>query len=135
MVALSRSLKRAAGVTRQVVPHAMARFIRYALLGAPIAFVTAFLVVPLGLSVAISFWERVGFKLQPAFSLGAYQAFFSGVRLGVFEKSFVLALAVTVIGLLVAYPIAFFLSRRVSPRASQACLFLFAVPFVINPSG
>ena len=49
------------------------------------------------------------------------------------EREFDLAVIVTVLGLLVAYPIAWFLSNRVSRRTSQVFLFLLAVPFVINP--
>ena len=106
---------------------------RYGFLAAPIAFVTMFLLVPLALTGVLSFWERAGFKLEPAFTLASYEAFFSGVRLSVLEKSLVAALIVTVLGLLIAYPIAWFLSNRVSRRTSQVFLFLLAVPFVINP--
>ena len=106
---------------------------RYGFLAAPIAFVTMFLLVPLALTGVLSFWKRAGFKLEPAFTLASYEAFFSGVRLSVLEKSLVAALIVTVLGLLIAYPIAWFLSNRVSRRTSQVFLFLLAVPFVINP--
>ena len=106
---------------------------RYGFLAAPIAFVAMFLLVPLALTGVLSFWKRAGFKLEPAFTLASYEAFFSGVRLAVLEKSLVLALIVTALGLLVAYPIAYFLSNRVSRRTSQVFLFLLAVPFVINP--
>jgi ABC-type spermidine/putrescine transport system permease subunit I len=111
----------------------IARLGRYALLAAPILFVVAFLLVPLGLTLVVSFWERAGFTLRPALSFDAYITFFTGVRLLVLRNSLVLAALVTLIGLLLAYPIAYFLSTRVSARVSQTCLFLFAVPFVINP--
>lgn len=97
------------------------------------AFVAVFLLVPLGFTLVISFWEKVGFKIRPAFTLVSYDSFFSGVRLSVLEKSLVLAMAVTVIGLLMAYPIAYFLSVHVRKRVAETLLFLFAVPFVINP--
>ena len=89
---------------------------RYGFLAAPIAFVAMFLLVPLALTGVLSFWKRAGFKLEPAFTLASYEAFFSGVRLSVLEKSLVAAVVVTVLGLLVAYPIAWFLSNRVSRR-------------------
>ena len=113
--------------------RAVGRVGRYGFLAAPIAFVTMFLLVPLALTGVLSFWKRAGFKLEPAFTLASYEAFFSGVRLSVLEKSLVAALIVTVLGLLIAYPIAWFLSNRVSRRTSQVFLFLLAVPFVINP--
>ncbi len=106
---------------------------RYALLAAPILFVATFLLAPLGLTFVLSFWERAGFKLRPAFSLASYETFFTGVRLTVLEKSLVLGVAVTLLGLLLAYPIAYFLSTRVKREVGQVLLFLFAVPFVINP--
>ena len=68
----------------------LARLSRYALLTAPILFVVTFLLAPLGLTFVLSFWERAGFKLRPAFSLASYETFFTGVRLTVLEKSLVL---------------------------------------------
>ena len=117
--------------SRAVLP--LARLSRYALLTAPILFVVTFLLAPLGLTFVLSFWERDGFKLRPAFSLAAYETFFTGVRLTVLEQSLVLAVVVTLVSLLLAYPISYFLSTRVKREVGQALLFLFAVPFVINP--
>ena len=117
--------------SRAVLP--LARLSRYALLTAPILFVVTFLLAPLGLTFVLSFWERDGFKLRPAFSLAAYETFFAGVRLTVLEQSLVLAVVVTLVSLLLAYPISYFLSTRVKREVGQALLFLFAVPFVINP--
>lgn len=111
----------------------LARITRYALLTVPLLFITAFLLVPVGFTVVLSFWEKVGFKIQPGFTLKSYLTFFSGARLSVLESSLVFAIVVTLLGLLLAYPIAYFLSRRVTPRISEVLLFLFAVPFIINP--
>jgi ABC-type spermidine/putrescine transport system permease subunit I len=111
----------------------LARLLRYALLATPIVFVGVFLLAPLGLTLVLSFWERAGFKLKPAFTLASYEAFFTGVRLGVLENSLVLAVVITLVSLLLAYPIAYFLSTRVRHEVAQVLLFLFAVPFVINP--
>jgi ABC-type spermidine/putrescine transport system permease subunit I len=110
-----------------------ARAGRYALLGVPIGFVLAFLLVPIGLTFVISFWEKAGFKIRPAFTLVSYEAFFTGVRLTVLETSLVLAVTVTALGLLMAYPVAYFLSMRVRKTISEPFLILFAVPFLINP--
>ncbi len=111
----------------------LARLSRYTLLVVPILFVVTFLLAPLGLTFVLSFWERAGFKLVPAFSLASYEAFFTGVRLTVLEKSLVVAVEVTLLSLLLAYPIAYFLSTRIKRETAQVLLFLFAVPFVINP--
>jgi ABC-type spermidine/putrescine transport system permease subunit I len=110
----------------------MRAWLRLGLLSLPVAFVGVCLVVPLGLTVVISFCERVGFSLRPAFSFEAYVEFFSGIRLFVLERSLVVALEATVISLAVAYPIAYFLSRHARPRTARAVLFLFTAPFLVN---
>jgi ABC-type spermidine/putrescine transport system permease subunit I len=93
---------------------------------------TVFLLAPLGLMVAISFWERAGLLVRPAFTLAAYRDFFQGVRLSVLERSLLVSFEATAISLLIAYPIAYFLAFRASVRTSRAVLLLFAVPFLIN---
>lgn len=105
---------------------------RVGLLSLPLAYVMAFLVVPLGLTVVVSFWERVGVRMRPAFSLVAYQDFFSGARLFVLERSVLVAAEVTVISLLLAYPIAYFLCMKVRREVARVVLMLFTVPFLVN---
>ncbi len=105
---------------------------RYSLLVLPIAFLIFFLVFPLLLTFAISFWRRTGFTIKPAFTLHSYIDFFSGVRLFVFERSLLVAAEATVISLLIAYPIAYFLAFRASASRVRLVLSLFTVPFLIN---
>lgn len=107
--------------------------LHYSLFLLPMLFVAGFLLVPVGLTLVISFWDRRGFSLHPALSLAAYTEFFSGVRLEVLEISLVLAIVVTLLGLILAYPVSYFLAYRVRPHTSQTWLFLLSVPFVINP--
>jgi len=106
--------------------------LRKALLGVPLAFVTVFLVLPLALTVVISFWKRVGFHIRPDFSFISYASFLGGLRVQVLERSLIVGTEVTVIGLLVAYPIAWFLAMRTSPRATRVALMLFTIPFLVN---
>lgn len=106
--------------------------LRDALLGVPLAFVTVFLVLPLALTVIISFWKRVGFNIRPDFSFASYTSFLGGMRLEILERSLLVATEVTVIGLLVAYPIAWFLAMMASPRATRVVLMLFTIPFLVN---
>src|SRR4029078_9185143 len=82
--------------------------------------------------VAISFWERAGLLVRPAFTLAAYRDFFQGVRLSVLERSLIVSCEAPLISLLIAYPIAYFLAFKASVRTSRAVLLLFAVPFLIN---
>ncbi len=108
------------------------RLLRNGLLAVPLAFVAAFLVAPLLLTVAVSFWRRSGFGVQPDFVFTSYAAFFGGTRLGILERSLAVAAEVTVLGLLIAYPIAWFLAMRASARTTRVVLMLFTVPFLVN---
>jgi ABC-type spermidine/putrescine transport system permease subunit I len=104
----------------------------HGLLALPVVFVAFLLIVPLGLTLIISFWERTGPKIRPAFTVKSYEAFFDGARLVVLERSLIVAAEVTVIGLLLAYPIAYFLAMRVRKSAARTVLLLFTVPFLVN---
>ena len=53
----------------------------------PIAFVAAFVLAPLALTIAVSFWTRVGLVVRPGFTFTSYAAFFTGVRVLVLERS------------------------------------------------
>jgi ABC-type spermidine/putrescine transport system permease subunit I len=103
-----------------------------ALMALPAAFVSVFLLIPLALSIVVSFWERAGFKLKPAFTLASYLDFLGGVRLVVLERSLVAAAISTAIGLAIAYPIAYYLARHVRRDLARSVLFLFSVPFLVN---
>jgi ABC-type spermidine/putrescine transport system permease subunit I len=111
------------------VRHAI---IRWAFLTLPIGVVTVFLLAPLGLMIAMSFWERAGLLVRPAFTLAAYRDFFQGARLSVLERSLLVSLEATAISLLIAYPIAYFLAFKARATATRAVLLLFTVPFLIN---
>jgi ABC-type spermidine/putrescine transport system permease subunit I len=102
------------------------------ILGFPILFVLFFGVVPLGLTLMVSFWERQGFWVRPELTLRFYAEFFSGVRLFVLQRSLVVAALVAVLGLILAYPIAYFLAKHVPMRTARIVLLLIAVPFVVN---
>jgi ABC-type spermidine/putrescine transport system permease subunit I len=103
-----------------------------ALMALPAAFVSIFLLIPLALSIVISFWERAGFKLKPAFTLASYTDFLGGVRLVVLERSLVAAGISTAIGLAIAYPVAYYLARHMRRDLARSILFLFSVPFLVN---
>jgi ABC-type spermidine/putrescine transport system permease subunit I len=107
-------------------------FARIWLLSLPLIFVTAFLVIPLGLTIVISFWERAGMKFRPAFSLSSYLTIIEGARLQVLERSLTVAVEATALSLLLAYPIAYFLARKVGRHAARVVLVLFTIPFLIN---
>lgn len=110
-------------------PPALAR---YGLLALPLLFVAGLLFVPLGLMFVGSFWERAGFWIRPAFTVASYAQFLTGVRLFVLERSLLVAATATVLSLVLAYPIAYFLGMRVRREMSRAVLLLFTVPFLVN---
>lgn len=105
---------------------------RRMLLAVPLAFVSFFLLVPLVLTIVVSFWERAGLRMRPAFTLASYETILSGARLVVLERSFIVAVEATALSLLIAYPIAYFLARKTPPTATRMALMLFTVPFLIN---
>jgi ABC-type spermidine/putrescine transport system permease subunit I len=105
---------------------------RTVVLAVPVIFVAVFLIAPLVLTFSISFWQRAGFRIRPAFQLSAYHDFFTGVRLFVLERGIVVAAEVTAIGLALAYPIAYFLCFRVRREAARIVLVLFTLPFLVN---
>ncbi|MGA2127908.1 MAG: ABC transporter permease [Xanthobacteraceae bacterium] len=105
---------------------------RIVLLAVPVVFVVVFLVAPLTLTFAISFWQRVGFRVRPAFQLNAYLDFLSGVRLFVLARGLVVAGEVTALSLVLAYPIAYVLCFRMGRAAARVVLVLFTLPFLVN---
>jgi ABC-type spermidine/putrescine transport system permease subunit I len=98
----------------------------------PMAFVTLFLILPLAFMLAVSFWERSMLGMRPAFVLTNYAAFVAGTRFVVLGRSFLVSIEATAIGLLIAYPIAYFLARKARPSLTRAVLLLFTVPFLVN---
>lgn len=108
------------------------RRVRQSFLLLPVAFVSVSLLLPLGFMVVVSFWQRAMLKMVPAFVLTNYAEFVSGPRLAVLGRSFLVAIEATAIGLLIAYPIAYYLARVAKPSSTRVVLLLFTVPFLIN---
>jgi ABC-type spermidine/putrescine transport system permease subunit I len=98
----------------------------------PLAFVTLFLALPLAFMLVVSFWKRSVISMRPAFVLANYADFFAGTRLPVLGRSFLVSIEATAIGLLIAYPIAYFLARKARASWTRAVLLLLTVPFLIN---
>ncbi len=103
--------------------------LRTTLLLAPAAiWLLAMLVLPLVVVVVFSFGERApaggyaaGFTLENFANLGA--------RWAAFKNTLMLAPAGTVLCLLIAYPLAYFLAVRASPKWRTILLILVIVPF------
>ncbi len=108
------------------------RLVQAAVLGLPLAAVTALIVGPLAMTTVISFWQKKGFSMAPALSLENYAAFFSGVRLEILLRSLWVAVTSTAIMLVLAYAIAYVVAKRVKTSLVRPVLFVFAVPFLVN---
>jgi ABC-type spermidine/putrescine transport system permease subunit I len=108
------------------------RALRPVVLGAPLVIIAGLILGPLLITLAVSFFEKRGFGISPAFTLESYRLFFTGVRLEVLERSFWVAFSSAALMLLIAYPIAYLITLRIRPEYTRAFLFLFAVPFVVN---
>jgi ABC-type spermidine/putrescine transport system permease subunit I len=110
----------------------MPKSLRYLMLLSPVLFMTAFVVGPILIMIAISFWQRQGFTVVPAFQLDAYAEFLGGVRTAVLSRTIITSFFATVLSVLVAYPIAYYLARMSGPRLVRIVLMLLTIPFLIN---
>lgn len=107
-------------------------FRRLIALGLPLLLVAALILGPLTILVAVSFWKKTGLTMRPDFTFDAYAAFLGGVRFKVFLRSFWVAVSSTAIMLLIAYPVAYAVTKTVSAGLTRTVLFLLSVPFLVN---
>lgn len=105
---------------------------RVLVLGLPLLVLSGFILGPLLITLAISFWRKRGFGMEPDFILKSYETFFGGARLEVFERSLWVAISSTAVMLLIAYPVAYVVATRVRADLTRVVLFLFAAPFLVN---
>jgi ABC-type spermidine/putrescine transport system permease subunit I len=101
-------------------------------LGAPFLLCALMILGPLAATLVVSFWRKSGFSMQPDLVLENYAALVSGTRLEVLLESLFVAATATPMMLVIAFPIAFFVARRVRASAVRPVLFLFAAPFLVN---
>jgi putative spermidine/putrescine transport system permease protein len=102
------------------------------LLAAPLTAVLAiFLVLPILLIVAVSFWTADEFTFRPDFQFGNYEYLFgSAVAWKVFGLTFLFAIIVWGLTLLIGFTIAYFLAFHVRTLKWQMALFLLTtIPF------
>lgn len=106
--------------------------LRIVALGTPLLLVAAFILGPLAIMVTVSFWKKTGLMMVPDFTWKSYATFLGGVRFDVFERSLWVGISSTAIMLLIAYPVAYAIARKVRADLVRATLFLFSVPFLVN---
>ena len=102
------------------------------LLAAPLTGVLVlFLILPILLIVAVSFWTADEFSFRPDFQFGNYEYLFgSAVAWKVFGLTFMMAVIVWALTLVIGFTIAFFLAFHVRTQKWQMALFLLTtIPF------
>jgi len=102
------------------------------LLGFPVAWLVVFFVVPIAIVALYSFDVYTLFPGQHGFTLAAWRGFFhSSVYLGLFWKSVKMSLIVSVVVVLLAYPVAYYLALSGTKRKYILLLILIA-PFLTS---
>jgi ABC-type spermidine/putrescine transport system permease subunit I len=97
-----------------------------------VAMLTVFFVVPLLMTFMWGFWPRTEFWMEPGFTLEAYRAFFSSGRVSVYLQSLRLSVITVVLSLVLGYPVAYYLGRRLDEDVAFGLLFVFVLPFIIS---
>lgn len=83
-----------------------------AFLAPPGLWIGLFFVVPMATIVLLSFWRVVDYDIVADFTLANYQKLFRPLYLDVFWRTIKVSLLVTVISLLIGYPVAYYLARK-----------------------
>ncbi len=102
----------------------------WGLLGPAILWIIAFFTVPMALMVAVSLWSREKGEIVKTWDLGNYSNFLEkSYFLQGLVNSLEITLTVTVISVLLAYPLAWIIAERVPPRFRRLALILAILPF------
>ncbi|MGI9421405.1 MAG: ABC transporter permease [Geminicoccaceae bacterium] len=90
----------------------------------------AFFVVPFAAMVVMSTWSRVGTTIEKTWDLSNYAAFFEKSHfIAGLINSLEITIVVTVISVLLAYPLAWIIAMRVPKRWQRLALILAILPF------
>ncbi len=90
----------------------------------------AFFVVPFGFMVVMSLWARIGTKIVQTWSLDNYATFFAKPHfLQGMVNSLEITVTVTIISIVLAYPLAWIIAHRVPERWQRAALIMAILPF------
>ena len=90
----------------------------------------AFFIVPFVYMLIMSLWQRVGRQIVPAWNLDNYIEFFGKPHLlKALINSLEISFTVTIISVLLAYPLAWIIAMRVPSRWQRTALILAVLPF------
>lgn len=110
----------------------MPEFLQRWIFRLPIVFMVLFFALPLALTVVWSVFERTQFWMEPGFTLFSYNNFFTSARLWNFLASMYHSLISVLICLVLGFPIAVFVRRRIPQVAQHRVVLLFILPFVVS---
>ena len=113
---------------RQSIGEALGRFVFLL----PNIFMLLFFAVPLALTAVWSVFERTMFWMEPGFTLFAYNNFFTSARLINFLSSMYHSSIAVLICLVLGFPIAVFVRRRIPLVAQHRVVLLFILPFMVS---
>lgn len=90
----------------------------------------AFFIVPFVFMAVMSFWGRVGGKIVATWNLDNYLEFLAKPHLvKALVNSVEISFSVTIISILLAYPLAWIIAERVPPKWQRLTLLLAILPF------
>ena len=84
-----------------------------AFIAAPKLWLLVFFVMPMAVMVVYSFWRVVDYQIVADFTLSNYRRISGDLYVSVFVRTIRLSIFVTVLSLLIGYPVAYFLARKV----------------------
>lgn len=93
--------------------------------------VALFFYFPLATIIGRSFLIKDCFSWLPCVDLSPYLIFFDWTYLTIIKRSLLLAFGTAIACLLIAYPVAYFLARRIK-RGKNIFLFFIMLPFSVN---
>lgn len=100
----------------------------WALMGAGVAFLLVFFLVPLLFMLAYSFMQRgIYGGVEAVFTVEHYVRFFDDLYLGILGRTLLYAILTTVICLILGYPVAYVIAR--AGRWKNLLVFLVVLPF------
>ena len=100
------------------------------LISPTLGFALLLLAVPLTMVVALSFWTQDYLTLDRSFTTANYQtAWTEPMYQYLMARSLKISIFVTAVTVLVAYPVAYFISFHVAPKRKAMWIFLITIPF------
>ena len=100
------------------------------LISPTLVFTLLMLAVPLIMVLALSFWTQSYLTLDRSFSLENYKtAWTEPMYQYLMARSLKISIFVTALTVLLAYPVAYFISFHVTPKRKAMWIFLITIPF------